>query len=58
MHEACSRARTFVCEDQFVVDRYTDHSLQGLDQAYRRDDMYQQRAELAERYFAYITGAA
>lgn len=45
-------------EDQFVVDRYTDHSLQGLDAAYRRDDMYPQRAELAERYFAYITGAA
>ena len=45
-------------EDQFVVDRYTDHSLQGLDQAYRRDDMYQQRAELAERYFSYIKGAA
>jgi hypothetical protein len=45
-------------EDQFVVDRYTDHSLQGLDQAYRRDDMYQQRAELAERYFSYISGAA
>ena len=45
-------------EDQFVVDRYTDHSLQGLDQAYRRDDMYQQRAELAERYFSFIRGAA
>ena len=44
-------------EDQFVVDRYTDHSLQGLDQAYRRDDMFLQRAELAERYLAFITGA-
>ena len=44
--------------DQFVVDRYTDHSLQGLDVGYRRDDMYQQQAELAEQYLAFVTGAA
>ena len=45
-------------EDQFVVDRYTNNSLQGLDQDYRRDDMYQKKAELAEWYFSYITDAA
>ncbi len=44
--------------DPFLVDRYVDHSLQGLDRAYRRDDLYQQRAELAERYFAFVTGVA
>ena len=44
--------------DQFLADRFVEHGLQGLDRAYRRDDLYQQRAELAERYFAYITGAA
>lgn len=42
--------------EQFVVDRYVDHSLQGLDKAYRRDDMYEERAALAERYFTFITG--
>ena len=41
--------------EQFVVDRYVDHSLQGLDKAYRRDDMYDERAALAERYFTFIT---
>ena len=40
--------------EQFVVDRYVDHSLQGLDKAYRRDDMYEERATLAERYFNFI----
>ena len=37
--------------DQFLVDRYVDHGLIGLDRAYRRDDLYPQRAELAARYY-------
>jgi integrase len=40
----------------FVVDRYVDHALGGLDKAYRRDDVYDERAALAERYFTFITG--
>ena len=44
--------------DQFLVDRYVDHSLVGLDRAYRRDDLYSQRAELAEKYYSFVAGAA
>ena len=40
--------------DMFLVDRYTDHSLQGLDRHYRRDDMFKERAALGERYMAYV----
>lgn len=43
--------------DQFVVDRFVDHSLQGLDRAYRRDDMFEERAALARRYYDFVTGA-
>ena len=42
--------------DNFLVDRYVDHALAGLDKHYRRDDLFQQRAELAERYFAFAMG--
>ena len=42
--------------EQFVVDRYVDHSLQGLDKAYRRDDMYEERAAVCERYYKFISG--
>ena len=41
----------------FLADRYVDHALVGLDKAYRRDDLFEQRAELAEHYYAYVTGA-
>ena len=44
--------------DQFVVDRYVDHSLQGLDRAYRRDDMFNERTLLANKYYNFVTGAA
>ena len=40
----------------FLVDRYVDHALVGLDRHYRRDDVFQQRAELAERYCAFVMG--
>ena len=42
--------------DSFLVDRYVDHALVGLDRHYRRDDLFQQRAELAERYCAFVLG--
>ena len=42
--------------DNFLVDRYVDHALAGLDKHYRRDDLFQQRAELAERYCAFAMG--
>ena len=40
--------------DGFLVDRYCDHALSGLDKNYRRDDLFTQRAELSERYYKYI----
>ena len=42
--------------ETFLVDRYVDHALAGLDKHYRRDDLFQQRAELAERYCAFAMG--
>lgn len=44
--------------DEFLVDRYCDHSLRGLDKNYRRDDLFEQRVELAERYFDFIRGTS
>ena len=43
--------------DDFLADRYCDHALKGLDKNYRRDDLFEQRAELASRYFDFIRGA-
>ena len=42
--------------DRFLVDRYTDHALEGLDRHYRRDDMFAERALLAERYLEFVKG--
>lgn len=42
--------------DGFLADRYVDHSLKGLDKNYRRDDLFEQRAVLAERYWEYVNG--
>jgi len=39
--------------DGFLADRYCDHALKGLDENYRRDDLYVQRAALADRYYDY-----
>ncbi|MDA7455884.1 hypothetical protein N8844_07565 [Planktomarina temperata] len=44
--------------DDFLADRYCDHAFKGLDKNYRRDDLFEQRAELAERYFDFIRGAS
>jgi integrase len=40
--------------DGFLVDRYCDHALAGLDKNYRRDDLFEQRAALAQRYFDFV----
>ena len=42
--------------DGFLADRYCDHALKGLDANYRRDDLYAQRAALADRYYDYCKG--
>ena len=42
--------------EQFLADRYVDHALQGLDKNYRRDDLFDQRALLADRYFSFCIG--
>lgn len=42
--------------NQFVVDRYVDHALKGLDKAYRRDDMYEARAAMGEQFYKFISG--
>jgi integrase len=44
--------------DDFLADRYCDHAFKGLDKNYRRDDLFEQRAELAKRYFDFIRGAS
>ena len=44
--------------DDFLADRYCDHALKGLDKNYRRDDLFQQRADLAERYYDFVRGVA
>jgi integrase len=40
--------------DHFLADRYVDHALVGLDKNYRRDDLFEKRAELAERYLKFV----
>lgn len=40
-----------------IADAFCDHSLKGLDASYRRRDTSEERAELAERLMAYVTGA-
>ena len=42
--------------DDFLADRYLDHGLVGLDKHYRRDNLFTKRAELAERYCAFVLG--
>ena len=42
--------------DVFLVDRYVDHTLLGLGQNHWLDDMFEQRAELAERYCDFVMG--
>ncbi len=39
-----------------VADAFCDHSLKGLDQSYRRMDTFEERAALAERLMAHVTG--
>lgn len=40
--------------DDFLADRYADHSLRGLDKSYRQTDMLELRTKLAEQYLAFI----
>ena len=40
--------------DKFLVDRYVDHAIQGLDAACRRYDTLQARADIARRYYHYM----
>ena len=44
--------------DTFLVDRYCDHALAGLDKNYRRDYLFDQRIKLAESYFELVNGHA
>ena len=40
-----------------IADAFCDHSLRGLDAAYRRGDTSTERAELAARLYDFVTGA-
>lgn len=40
--------------DGFLVDRYCDHALVGLDKNYRRDDLFELRAALANQYYEQV----
>ena len=43
--------------DNWLADRYVDHSLQGLDKHYRHFDTLERRAALAQRYYTFmVTG--
>lgn len=44
--------------EDFLADRYVDHERKGLDRSYRRDDLFQKRAQLMERYYDFIVGTA
>lgn len=39
-----------------IADAFCDHSLRGLDAAYRRGDTSAERADLAARLYAFVTG--
>ena len=39
-----------------IADAFCDHSLRGLDAAYRRGDTSAERAELAARLYDFVTG--
>ena len=41
--------------DKFQTDAYTDHALKGNDKAYRRFDTLEARADIARRYYAFMT---
>jgi len=41
--------------DNFLTDAYTDHALKGNDKAYRRFDTLEARADIARRYYAFMT---
>ena len=42
--------------EQFLADRYCDHALKRLDKSYRKDELFKQRAQLAEQYYDFCTG--
>ena len=39
-----------------IADAFCDHSLVGLDTAYRREDTSAERATLASRLYEFVTG--
>jgi len=41
--------------EKFLVDRYCDHAFVGQDAAYRRYDTLEARADIARRYYAFMT---
>jgi hypothetical protein len=43
-------------EPEHIADAFCDHSLKGLDAAYRRMDTFAERAALADRLHAFVTG--
>jgi hypothetical protein len=43
--------------DAYLVDRYVDHTLLGLGKNHWLDDMFEQRAQLAERYCDFVMGS-
>jgi integrase len=43
--------------DAYLVDRYVDHTLLGLGKNHWLDDMFEQRAQLAEKYCNFVMGS-
>jgi len=44
--------------DERFIDKYCDHAVTGTKKSYRRDDFFEKRYEVAEQYYAYLSGAA
>lgn len=42
--------------DERFIDKYCDHAVTGTKKSYRRDDFFEKRYEVAEQYYAYLSG--
>lgn len=44
--------------DERFISKYCDHAVEGTKKSYRRDHFFEKRYEVAERYYAYLSGAS
>ncbi|WP_240672262.1 tyrosine-type recombinase/integrase [Tropicibacter alexandrii] len=51
--EYCRKVGPIVADH--IADAFCDHSLKGLDASYRRMDTFEERAQLSQRLFEFVT---